>query len=47
MDIDINSLRAVVTTLLLAAFIGIAVWAWSKHNRSRFDEAARLPLNDD
>ena len=47
MSIDINALRAVVTTLLLVAFVGIAVWAWSKRNQSRFDEAARLPLNDD
>ena len=47
MDFDLNLLRAVVTTLLLAAFVGIAVWAYSKRNRSRFDEAARLPLHDD
>jgi cytochrome c oxidase cbb3-type subunit IV len=47
MDIDINTLRAVITTLLLVAFIGIAVWAWSGRNRARFDEAARLPLHDD
>lgn len=47
MDIDINTLRAAVTTLLLVAFVGIAVWAYSKRNRARFDEAARLPLNDD
>ena len=47
MDIDINTLRAVVTTLLLVAFIGIAVWAYSKPNRARLEEAARLALHDD
>ena len=47
MDIDINTLRAVVTTLLLVAFVGIAVWAYSKRNQARFEEAARLALHDD
>lgn len=43
---DINDLRVVVTVLSFAAFIGIWIWAWSKKNQARFDEAAQLPFQD-
>lgn len=35
------------TLLLIIAFIGIVVWAYSSRRKSDFDEAARLPLEDD
>jgi len=41
---DINQLRSIVTVLALVLFIGIVIWAWSARNRARFDEAARLPF---
>lgn len=44
---DLNLFRAIVTVLAFAAFIGIALWAYSGARRKRFDEAARLPLDDD
>ncbi|HMN93708.1 MAG TPA: cbb3-type cytochrome c oxidase subunit 3 [Hydrogenophaga sp.] len=44
---DINDLRAIVTTVSLLVFVGIVVWAWSKKNQADFDEAARLPFKDD
>ncbi|MFT3720704.1 cbb3-type cytochrome oxidase subunit 3 [Pseudorhodoferax sp.] len=44
---DINTLRSVATVLSLAAFIGIWAWAWSRRNRQAFDEAARLPFEQD
>lgn len=44
---DVNDLRSVVTVLLLLAFVGIVAWAWSRGNRSRFDEAAQLPFADE
>lgn len=44
---DINDLRSIVTVVSLLAFVGIVVWAWSKRNRSNFDEAAQLPFKDD
>lgn len=47
MDIDLNTLRAAVTVLAFACFIGIFLWAWSGRNRARFDEAERLPFADD
>ena len=35
------------TLLLFLTFIGIVIWAWSSKRKKRFDEAARLPLEDD
>lgn len=40
-------ISGIVTAVLLAAFLGIVAWAWSGAARKRFDEAARLPLNDE
>ena len=44
---DINLLRRIVTVVAFVVFIGIVVWAWSGRNRSRFEEAARLPFEQD
>ena len=35
------------TALLLVVFIGCCVWAWSPARKQAFDEAARIPLDDD
>lgn len=40
-------ISGIVTLAAFASFIGIAVWAWSKRNRTRFESAARLPLDDE
>ncbi|WP_370690366.1 cbb3-type cytochrome oxidase subunit 3 [Hydrogenophaga sp.] len=42
-----NDLRSIVTVVSLITFVGIVVWAWSKRNKADFDEAARLPFNED
>jgi cytochrome c oxidase cbb3-type subunit 4 len=34
----------VITAVLLAAYLGIVAWAWSRRRRRDFEEAARLPL---
>ncbi|MDR2155752.1 MAG: cbb3-type cytochrome c oxidase subunit 3 [Burkholderiaceae bacterium] len=44
---DINLLRSIVTVVMFIFFIGIVIWAWSSRNRARFDEAARLPFEQD
>ncbi len=44
---DINDLRSAVTVLSLVVFIGIAAWAWSRRTQTRFEEAARLPFDDE
>ena len=35
------------TLAALAAYLGICVWAWSRHNQARFAQAASMPLQDD
>ena len=40
----IDQLRAGVTLFSFATFMGLVVWAWSRRNRDRFDEAAQLPF---
>lgn len=44
---DINDLRSIVTVVSLLTFVGIIAWTWSKRNKDGFEEAARLPFNDD
>ncbi len=44
---DINDLRAMVTVLSFLAFIGIVWWAYSSRRKAAYDEAARMPLDDD
>jgi cbb3-type cytochrome oxidase subunit 3 len=33
-----------MTVLFIVCFIGWTWWAYARHNRARFEEAARLPL---
>ena len=35
------------TVLLFATFIGIVIWAYSASRKQDFDEAARMPLDED
>ena len=44
---DINLLREAVTVLSFASFAGIVMWAVSPRNSERFEEASRLPIEDD
>jgi cytochrome c oxidase cbb3-type subunit 4 len=44
---DINVFRGIVTGVLLGLFVWLVIWAWSKARKSSFDEAARLPLDDE
>ena len=44
---DINLLREAVTVLSFLAFVAIVAYAVYPGNRRRFDEAARIPTDDD
>jgi len=44
---DINDLRGISTAFLMAAFIGLVIWAYSGKRKRSFDEAANLPFADD
>ena len=44
---DINDFRSLVTVLSLVLFVGIVWWAYSDRRKKTYDEAARLPLDDE
>lgn len=44
---EITVLHGLWTAVLLIIFIGIVIWAWSGKRKRAFDEAARIPLEDD
>ncbi len=44
---DINDFRSIITVMGLLSFLGICAWAYSRQAQAGFEEAARLPLNDD
>lgn len=35
------------TVIVLILFIGIVAWAWSGHNKERFEEDAQIPFRED
>ena len=43
---DINLLRGLITALSLACFVGIVLWAYAPRNRTRHEEAGRIPFDD-
>jgi cytochrome c oxidase cbb3-type subunit 4 len=44
---DINLFREIITVASFIVFIGILYWAWDALNGAKFEEASRLPLEDD
>ena len=44
LDVDINTLRSLVTGFSFILFIGIMVWAYRPARKTGFDEAAQLPF---
>lgn len=44
---DINTLRSIATVVSFITFVGIVLWAWSRRNAKDFEEAARLPFEQD
>ncbi len=40
-------LSGVMTAAAFVAFIGVVVWAYSRDRKKDFQQAARLPLDDD
>lgn len=39
-------IRSIITVCMFSAFIALWFWAWRRENRSSYDAAARLPLDD-
>jgi cytochrome c oxidase cbb3-type subunit 4 len=44
---DINDLRSIMTVVSFVTFMGIVWWAWSRHSKAGFEEAARLVFDDE
>ncbi len=44
---DQGILQGIGTILAMMAFFGICWWAFSKHKKKDFEEAAQLPFTDD
>ena len=44
---DITTMRIVATLASMVCFIGIWVWAYMGRNSAQFDEAARLPFEQE
>ncbi len=40
-------ISGIYTGLMLVVFLGIVAWAWSKHNKSTFEELSHLALKED
>ena len=45
--IDVGTLRGLGTALVMIAFVGVTLWAYSSKRKSGFDEAANLPFADE
>jgi cytochrome c oxidase cbb3-type subunit 4 len=39
--------QSVWTVVVMVLFLGIVAWAYSSKRKAEFDDAARLPLEDD
>ena len=42
-----STFHSIWTLVLFITFILIVVWAWDSRKKADFDEAARMPLDDD
>jgi len=47
MTMDIQTLRGLGTVVVMVAFIGLALWVFSRRRQRDFDEATWLPFADD
>jgi len=44
---DFGLAQGIWTIIVLVVFVGIVIWAWSGKRRKHFDEAARIPFEED
>ncbi len=43
----LHAFQSFWTVFVFVVFVGIIIWAWSDSNKAEFEEAARIPLEDD
>jgi cytochrome c oxidase cbb3-type subunit 4 len=46
-NMDMATVRSIVTVVAFLTFLGIVFWAYSGAQKSRFEAAARLPFDED
>ncbi|MDH5648464.1 MAG: cbb3-type cytochrome c oxidase subunit 3 [Gammaproteobacteria bacterium] len=44
---DITLIQSIWTVVAFITFIVIVLWAWSSHRKQAFEDAARLPFEED
>lgn len=44
---DSGMISGIVTLLFVIVFTGIVWWAYSRSNKQRFEDAGRIPFDDD
>jgi cytochrome c oxidase cbb3-type subunit IV len=47
MNMDADTLRSILTVLSFVTFLGIVAWAWTGRARDRFEQASRLPFDEE
>jgi cytochrome c oxidase cbb3-type subunit 4 len=45
--IDINIIRGLLTIVLMVLFVAVCIWAYSSKRKRDFEQAARLPLEEE
>lgn len=40
-------ISGIYTGLMLVVFLGIVAWAWSRQNKSKFEDASQMALKED
>jgi cytochrome c oxidase cbb3-type subunit IV len=45
--IDYSTFSSAMTVVMLVVFLGIVAWAYSAKRRAQFDEASRVPFEDE
>lgn len=44
---DQGTMQGIGTILCMVAFLGVCWWAFSKHKKKDFEDAGRLPFDED
>jgi len=44
---DVGMIMSLWTVIAMVFFVGIVFWAWSGRRKKTFDEASRIPLEND
>jgi cytochrome c oxidase cbb3-type subunit 4 len=45
--VSLTLIQSLWTILVMVAFIGIVIWAWSGKRKQRFEDAANIPFTED